>query len=145
MPTSFSCQRSSVPVNCFRSERLRARRSAVPVWSRRSEKSVQTIKNPATSAGRIRPSLQASFPRAFGRMCSKLGFFLPGICNQSHLWMSRQARSVSRQAPNQGSTNFTPVYQNSKSRQVAFTIFLGAAPVKFTFSVDKTPVYVCLA
>ena len=31
-----------------------------------------------------------------GRKCSKLVFFLPGIRNQPHLWMSRQARSVSR-------------------------------------------------
>jgi hypothetical protein len=34
MPTSFSCQRSCVPLNSFRSERLRSRRSASSVWSR---------------------------------------------------------------------------------------------------------------
>ena len=33
---------------------------------------------------------------SLGRMCSKLDFFLPGVRNQPHLWMSRQARSVSR-------------------------------------------------
>ena len=63
------------------------------------------------------------FVRApLGRMCSKLDFFLSGIRNQPHLWMSRQARSVSRRPPNQGSTNFKSVYQNPKFRQVAFTI-----------------------
>jgi hypothetical protein len=59
-------------------------------------KNLNKIKNPATSAGRIRPSLWALFPRALGRMCSQLVFFLPGVRNQPHLWMSRQARSVSR-------------------------------------------------
>jgi len=61
-----------------------------------AKKARKQIKNPATSAGRIRPSLWASFPRALGRMCSKLDFQLPGVRNQPHLWMSRQARSVSR-------------------------------------------------
>jgi hypothetical protein len=59
-------------------------------------KTLKPIKNPATSAGRIRPSVWASLPRALGRMCSKLVFFLPGVRNQPHLWISRQARSVSR-------------------------------------------------
>jgi len=36
------------------------------------------------------------------RMCSKLDFVLPGIRNQPHLWMSRQARSVSRLPPESG-------------------------------------------
>jgi len=66
------------------------------VWSRRCEKPLKPIKNPATSAGRIRPSLWVPVPRALGRMCSKLVFFLPGVRNQPHLWISRQARSVSR-------------------------------------------------
>src|SRR5277367_1387662 len=35
-------------------------------------------------------------------MCSKLDFFLSGIRNQPHLWMSRQARSVSSQSPESG-------------------------------------------
>jgi hypothetical protein len=60
------------------------------------KKNRKQIKNPATSAGRIRPSLWAPIPRALGRMCSKLVFFLPGVRNQPHLWISRQARSVSR-------------------------------------------------
>jgi len=72
-------------------------------------KNLQPIKNPATSAGRIRPSLWVPVPRALGRMCSKLVFFLPGVRNQPHLWISRQARSVSRLPANQGSTNFQPV------------------------------------
>jgi len=59
-------------------------------------KNSNQTKNPATSAGRIRPSLWASFVRALGRMCSKLVFLLPGVRDQHHLWMSRQARSVSR-------------------------------------------------
>jgi hypothetical protein len=54
-----------VPLNKYRSERLRSRRSAISVWSRKREKALQTIKNPATSAGRIRPSPGALVPRAF--------------------------------------------------------------------------------
>ena len=96
MPTSFSCQRSS-----FRST-VSDRNVSAPGGARiqfGAEPAKQTrnqIKNPATSAGRIRPSLWASFPRALGRMCSKLVFLLSGVRNQPHLWMSRQARSVSR-------------------------------------------------
>jgi len=45
---------------CFRPERLRARRSAKPVWSRFREKNPLQTKNPATSAGRIRPFLWAA-------------------------------------------------------------------------------------
>ena len=46
---------------------------------------------------RANPSLPlAPVPCALGRMCSKLVFFLSGVRNQPHLWMSRQARSVSR-------------------------------------------------
>ena len=88
MPTSFSCQRSS-----FRST-VSDRNVSAPGGARNrfgadaAKPTRNQIKNPATSAGRIRPSL--------GRMCSKLDFLLPGVRNQHHLWMSRQARSVSR-------------------------------------------------
>jgi hypothetical protein len=60
------------------------------------EPMLRAIKNPATSAGRIRPSPGRHFRAPLGRMCSKLVFFLSGVRNQPHLWMSRQARSVSR-------------------------------------------------
>ena len=96
MPTSFSCQRSS-----FRSTNSDRNVSAPGGALSRSgvgaaKKTRTKLKNPATSAGRIRPSLWAHSSRAFGRMCSKLVFFLPGVDNQPHLWKSRQARSVIR-------------------------------------------------
>ena len=53
-----------VPFNTCRSERLRSRRSAISVWSRKRETALQTIKNPASSAGRIRPSRRALLSRA---------------------------------------------------------------------------------
>jgi hypothetical protein len=74
-------------------------------------------KNPASSAGRIRPLLGPLNLSALERMCSKLDFFLPGVRNQPHLWMSRQAPSVSRLPTNQGSTNIRRVYQNFRWRQ----------------------------
>ena len=43
--------------------------------------------SPSYSCGR-------SYPAPPERMCSKLDFFLPGIRNQPHLWMSRQTRFV---------------------------------------------------
>jgi hypothetical protein len=113
MPTSFSCQRSS-----FRSQipngtsPLPAERRSV--WSRRCEKLLKPIKNPATSAGRIRPSAWAPLPRALGRMCSKLVFFLPGVRNQPHLWISRQARSVSRLPRESGLHQLPPSIAISK-------------------------------
>jgi hypothetical protein len=96
MPTSFSCQRSS-----FRSTNSERNVSAPGGALSRSgagaaKKSETQIKNPATSAGRIRPSLWVLCVCTLGRMCSKLDFFLSGVGNQPHLWISRQARSVSR-------------------------------------------------
>jgi len=80
--------------NCSRN--LRSRRSAGPVWSRRCEKSSKTNKKPGDER-RANPSISLGvYSVALGRMCSKLVFFLPGIRNQPHLWISRQARSVSR-------------------------------------------------
>jgi hypothetical protein len=40
-----------VPFNTCRSERLHSRWSAISVWSRKREKTVQTIKNPARAPG----------------------------------------------------------------------------------------------
>jgi len=96
MPTSFSCQRSPFrsPIPIGTSPLPAERRAGLEPTLRR--KPSKQIKNPATSAGRIRPSVWAAVPRVLGRMCSKLVFFLPGVRNQPHLWMSRQARSVSR-------------------------------------------------
>ena len=92
----FSCQRSR-PARLLRigTSPLPAERSA-GLESALRRKTRSQIKNPATSAGRIRPPFWASVPYALGRKCSKLVFFLPGIRNQPHLWISRQARSVSR-------------------------------------------------
>jgi hypothetical protein len=53
------------------------------------------IKNPATSAGQIRPAFWAVCSVALERMNSKLVLFLPGS-NQSHLKMSRQTRNIRR-------------------------------------------------
>src|SRR5579863_8451861 len=101
MPTSFSCQRTPVcdhqlPIET--SPRPAEREIGLGPIPR---KNLVQIKNPATSAGRIRPLLEA-FYAPLERMCSKLDFFLPGIRNQPHLWMSRQARSVSRLSPESG-------------------------------------------
>ena len=46
--------------------------------------------------------LRSSLDAPLERMCSKLDFNQPGIRNQPHLWMSRQARSVSRLSPESG-------------------------------------------
>ena len=83
-----------------------------------AKKTRNQIKNPATSAGRISPSLRALIPCALGRMCSKLVCFLPGVRNQPHLWMSRQARSVSR------------LPRDSGLYQLAFSIGSIQIPVK---------------
>src|SRR5579863_3846057 len=101
MPTSFSCQRTPVcdhqlPIET--SPRPAEREIGLGPIPR---KNLVQIKNPATSAGRIRPLLEA-FYAPLERMCSKLDFFLPGIRNQPHLWMSRQARSVSSLSPESG-------------------------------------------
>jgi len=99
-----------VPLNWFRSERLRSRRSAEPVWSRHSEKKSKPNKKPGDER-RANPSISlgAFSARPLGRMCSKLAFFLPGVRNQPHLWISRQARSSADSRATQGSTNFQPV------------------------------------
>ena len=89
MPTSFSCQRSSVPLICFRSERLRSRRSAVSVWSRfRDLKNLLDNKKPGFERRAI-PSIPwaTHSVRPLGRMCSMLGCFLSGVGNQPHLIM----------------------------------------------------------
>jgi hypothetical protein len=52
-----SVVKEPVPLINFRSERLRSRRSAVPIWSRPCvSKLFRTTKNPASSAGQVRPS-----------------------------------------------------------------------------------------
>ena len=56
------------------------------------EPNPRKIKNPATSAGQIRPFLGA-FSAPLERMYSKLDLFLPGTSNQSHLY-SKQADPV---------------------------------------------------
>ena len=97
MPTSsFSFQRSSVSITWCRSKRLRSRRSATPIWSRWCDKNFWAIKNPASNAGLIRLPPGPRCARRLRRMCSKLDFFLSGIRNQLHLWISRQVRFVSR-------------------------------------------------
>ena len=60
------------------------------------EPTLRTTKNPATSAGHVRPTalgrvLLAQPPK---RICSKLVLQKPGVRNQPHLGISRQARSV---------------------------------------------------
>jgi len=55
-------------------------------------------------------------------MCSKLDFFLSGIRNQPHLWMSRQPGPSADFPADQGTTNFQAVYQNPKFSQVPFKI-----------------------
>ncbi len=98
-----------VPLIYFRSERLRSRRSAVSVWSRSREKNLRTIKNPASSAGRFRPSPGPRFSRASRTEWLEARLFLPGVRNQPHLI------SVGRPGPSadsptvQGSTNITAV------------------------------------
>jgi len=96
MPTSFSCQRSSSRSTLLiGTSPLPAERSA-GLESALRKKIENKIKNPATSAGRIRPSLWRLF-RAPSDGCARSSFlFLSGVRNQPHLWMSRQARSVSR-------------------------------------------------
>src|SRR5271163_4678777 len=47
-------------------------------------------------------------------MCSKLDFFLSGIRNQPHLWMSRQPRYVSRPSPDSGLYQLPPSISKSK-------------------------------
>jgi hypothetical protein len=74
-------------------------------------------KNPASSAGLFRPSLEPLVARHPERKCSKLDFFLSGIRNQLHLWVSRQVRFVSSLSPNQGSTNIKQVYWKKSFRQ----------------------------
>jgi hypothetical protein len=101
MPTSFSCQRSFVPFIKFRSERLRSRRSAESVWGRICD-TANSKKNPARAPGESADHIRRKVRAPLGRMCSKLDFFLSGIRNQPHLWMSRQARSVSSQSPESG-------------------------------------------
>jgi hypothetical protein len=54
------------------------------------------IKNPASSAGRVRPFPGPLSPRPLGRICSMLDCFLPGVRNQPHLWMRRRTRYVRR-------------------------------------------------
>ena len=77
-------------INCFRD--LRSRRSAASIWSRYCEYSLQ-IKNPASSAGHVRPffgfALLAHPPE---RICSKLVVKKPGVSNQPHLIISETAR-----------------------------------------------------
>jgi hypothetical protein len=58
-----------------------------------------------------------------GRMCSKLDFFLPGIRDQPHLWMSRQPGPSAALPPTQGSTNIRRVYQLFPHRQDYMKIF----------------------
>jgi hypothetical protein len=65
-------------------------------------KSELKIKNPARAPGESVHRIRRQVRAPLGRMCSKLDFFLSGIRNQPHLWMSRQARSVSRLSPESG-------------------------------------------
>jgi hypothetical protein len=125
MPTSFSCQRASVPLICIRSERLRARRSAVSVWSRTREKNLSDNKKPGVER-RASPSIPwaTQFVRPLGRMCSKLDCLLSGVGNQPHLILVGRPGLSADYPPNPGTANIGKVYQNPKSRQVAFKIFL---------------------
>ena len=91
MPTSFNCQRSYVPLT------VADWNISAPGGAQQGlEPMLRTTKNPASSAGHVRPSamgcvLLAQPPR---RICSKLVLQQPGVCNQPHLELSRQARSV---------------------------------------------------
>src|SRR5580658_1836563 len=80
MPASFSCQRSS-----FRSS-LPIGTSPLPAERVFSlEPKPREIKNPASSAGRLRPSRRLLNEPPTGQTCSMLEFVLPGVSIQLHL------------------------------------------------------------
>ena len=99
----------AVPLIYFRSERLRSRRSAVSVWSRSHEKNLRTIKNPASSAGRFRPSPGPRFPRASRTEWLEARLFLPGVRNQPHLISVGRPGPSADSPADQGSTNINTV------------------------------------
>jgi hypothetical protein len=69
----------SVP--CFRSERLRTRRSAVAIWSRPCDRTSPKIKNPASSAGHVRPfALGCLYSRSLPNGYARSSIFVYPVC-----------------------------------------------------------------
>ena len=79
-------------------------------------------KNPASSAGRLRPSQRLLNERPTGQTCSMLEFVLPGVSNQLHL-LGRPGPSGESPA-NEGATDIRRVYQQFRFRQAHPTYFL---------------------
>jgi hypothetical protein len=135
MPASFSCQRSIVPFNCFRSERLRARRSAGSVWSRRSDLKTDN-KKPGVER-RATPSI----PRGIqadpwdGLARSSISFYPVFVTNLTST-ISRQARSVSRPPDKSGhrqhQESISGFFLSSSLRKQFYRVISVCAPVNFT-------------
>ena len=91
------------------------------------EPNPRKIKNPATSAGQIRPFLRGRLSAPLERMYSKLAVRLPGVRNQSHLKMSRQTRNVRRHEQIQRSCrlpgSISKVWMESSDGAKIFTAF----------------------
>ena len=120
MPASFSCQRSS-----FRSQ-LPIGTSPLPAERVFSlEPKPREIKNPASSAGLLRPSQRPLNEPPTGQTCSMLEFVLPGVSNQLHL-LGRPGPSGESPAK-RGATDIRRVYQQSKFRQVIQIFSLGVS------------------
>jgi len=97
------------------------------------EPTSREIKNPASSAGLIRPLLQPLEPtQPSGRMCSMLDFFLPGVRNQPHLMMRRQTRSVSRLPGRRGPYPHQVSIASPRTASSAPESFFGNTSVKIT-------------
>jgi hypothetical protein len=112
------CQLPSVVKDQHSNHQLPIRMSPLPAERRIGlGPTLRTIKNPASSAGRFRPLLGSLMASALERMCSKLDLFLPGICNQSHLLMSRQPGSSEQSPTISGCADIKGVYQVFLFRQ----------------------------
>ena len=93
------------------------------------------IKNPASSAGLIRPLLQPlQSTRPLERMCSKLDFFLPGVRVQPHLLMRRQTRSVRRFPGCRGPYRHQVSIASLEIPSSALPLFFGGFSVEITIT-----------
>jgi len=120
------CQLSKNFSRCNFYRDLRSRRSALAIWSRHCDANWPKIKNPASSAGHVRPlDVAAFYPRSLPDAYARSSFFwFPVfVTNPTSAFDSRPGPS-GESPTNYGATDIRRVYLISRFRQVFADYFL---------------------